>query len=98
VLQLSKFNEFSSKCVSIFTQVLIPKLIFKYVNLFTICISKGYVYLDYGRNVKNVMNNASKDIVYRIILIIYIYIYMKLCMNMMVVLYVKLGNLLHIST
>jgi hypothetical protein len=65
------------------------------VNLFTICISKGYVYLDYGRNVKNVMNNASKDIVYRIILI---YIYMKLCMNMMVVLYVKLGNLLHIST
>jgi hypothetical protein len=95
VLQLSKFNEFSSKCVSIFTQVLIPKLIFKYVNLFTICISKGYVYLDYGRNVKNVMNNASKDIVYRIILI---YIYMKLCMNMMVVLYVKLGNLLHIST
>jgi len=45
------------------------------VNLFTICISKGYVYLDYGRNVKNVMNNASKDIVYRIILIIYIYIY-----------------------
>jgi len=66
------------------------------VNLFTICISKGYVYLDYGRNVKNVMNNASKDIVYRIILIIYIY--MKLCMNMMVVLYVKLGNLLHIST
>jgi hypothetical protein len=73
VLQLSKFNEFSSKCVSIFTQVLIPKLIFKYVNLFTICISKGYVYLDYGRNVKNVMNNASKDIVYRIILIIYIY-------------------------
>jgi hypothetical protein len=96
VLQLSKFNEFSSKCVSIFTRVLIPKLIFKYVNLFTICISKGYVYLDYGRNVKNVMNNASKDIVYRIILIIYIY--MKLCMNMMVVLYVKLGNLLHIST
>jgi hypothetical protein len=45
------------------------------VNLFTICISKGYVYLDYGRNVKNVMKNASKDIVYRIILIIYIYLY-----------------------
>lgn len=93
MLQLSKFNEFSSKCVSIFTRVLIPKLIFKYVNLFTICISKGYVYLDYGRNVKNVMNNASKHIVYRIV-----YIYTKLCMNMMVVLYVKLDNLLHIST
>jgi hypothetical protein len=77
-----------------FYSVLIPKLIFKYVNLFTICISKGYVYLDYGRNVKNVMNNASKDIVNRII---FDYIYMKLCMNMMVVLYVKLGNLLHIS-
>jgi hypothetical protein len=61
VLQLSKFNEFSSKCVSIFTQVLIPKLIFKYVNLFTICISKGYVYLDYGRNVKNVMNNYQSS-------------------------------------
>jgi hypothetical protein len=34
-----------------FYSVFIPKLIFKYVNLFTICISKGYVYLDYGRNV-----------------------------------------------